>query len=262
MISGIKSTVSLILIIFNISAFGQSIPYNNSVKPYNPGEKLFYTVKVGPIHGGDASLFLNQESYDSNTVYHAVAEAKTVGLTNRIYKVMDIYESYFDINTSLPYKTIRNINEGNYKRYQEAYFDHEANTAYSVRLDSVIHTPEGILDMVSLLYFIRSLDFQNIKPGDMLKTMTLFDDELFPFDIRYRGKELVRTKFGKIRCHRFDPVVEVGRMFKSEDDMTIWFTDDRNLIPIKVKFDLVLVSLRMELNQYSNLKYPLMFIRR
>jgi hypothetical protein len=56
-------------------------------------------------------------------------------------------------------------------------------------------------------------------------------------------------------------VVEPGRMFESEDDMQIWLSDDKNVIPIKVRFDLVVGSLRMELDEYDNLKYPIVFIK-
>jgi len=115
--------------------------------------------------------------------------------------------------------------------------------------------------MMSLLYHIRSLDLQNLKAGDVLHTVTFFDEELFPFDIRYKGKELVKTKYGKIRCFRFDPVVAPGRMFKSEDDMTIWISGDRNQIPIKVRFNLLVGSLHMELGEYANLKYPLGIVK-
>ena len=37
------------------------------------------------------------------------------------------------------------------------------------------------MDMVSLLYYIRSLDYSSIKPGDVIKTVTYFDDEIYPF---------------------------------------------------------------------------------
>jgi len=238
---------------------GQSNPGKIVEDPYNPGEKIFYTVKVGPITGGSASLVLNRSTYNGQPVYHAVAEGKTVGFTDRLFNVKDIFESYFDQQTTLPYKSVRDINEGNYKRYQEAIFDHNAGTAYAVRIDSTIKVPSGILDMVSLLYYLRSLDLDQLKPGEVLKMMTLFDDELFPFDVRYIGKEDVKTKFGKIRCLRFDPVVEAGRIFRSEDDMSIWITDDKNKIPVKVRFDLIIMSLRVEIDQYANLKYPIMF---
>jgi hypothetical protein len=244
----------------NFNADAQYQDDSNFEKAFEAGEELLYTIKVGIIHGGDASLKLKRTTLDNKTVFHAVGEAKTIGVTNAVFNVVDIYESYFDINTGLPYKSIRNIKEGGYKRYQEAYFNHEKNTAYSQRLDSVIQTPAGILDMISVVYYLRILDLSHLKKGDIINTVTFFDDEVFPFALRYKGKEEVKTKFGKLNCLRFDPVVETGRIFKSEDDMSFWISDDANHIPVKVRFDMVLVSLRLELDNYSNLKYPLAFL--
>lgn len=241
---------------YTITAFTQDV---NGEKPFKPGEKLTYTVKFGPIVGGTASMTIKEVRYKNMTVYHSVAQGKTVGLAEKLYSVKDVFESYFDINTGLPHRLIRNVKEGNYRKHEEAFFDRVNNTAYSLRLDTVIQVPENILDMVSLLYYIRGLNYNRLKPGDVIQTITYFDDEIYPFKIRYKGKEEVRTKYGRIHCHRFDPVVEPGRMFDSEDDMQIWLSADQNVIPIKVRFDLLVGSLRMELDQFANLKYPLIF---
>jgi hypothetical protein len=250
-----------LILTFLSSAFvyGQYEPVTSVEKPFKPGEKLTYTVKFGPIIGGTATLVLRHTIYENKVVYHSRAEGKTVGLAEKLYSVKDVFESYFDTKTVLPHKLVRDVKEGSYKRHEEAVFDRINNTAYSMRLDTTIVVPPDILDMVSLIYYIRSLNLNQLKPGDVLKTLTYFDDELFPFDIRYKGKENVKTKFGTIRCYRFDPVVEPGRMFESEDDMTIWLSDDQNIIPVKVRFDLLVGSLRMELEEYTNLKYPLFF---
>jgi hypothetical protein len=214
-------------------------------------------VKFGPIVGGNATLILKQEYLNNKLVFHARGEARTVGLAEKLYSVKDIFESFFDLQTLLPYKAVRDVKEGNYRKHEEAIFNHSGNTVYCTRKDTTLTIPQNTLDMMSLLYYIRSIDLYNMKNGDVLRIITFFDEELFPFDIRFKGTEVIKTKYGKIRCYRFDPVVEPGRMFESEDDMTIWISADRNLIPVKVKFNLVVGSLRMELSQYSNLKYPL-----
>jgi hypothetical protein len=249
------------LLILPSSIFGQ---FNQALvieKPFKAGEKLKYTIKFGPIVGGTASMVVRETIYKNTTVYHSIAQGKTIGVAEKLYSVKDIFESYFDVKTGLPYKLVRDVKEGTYKKHEEAIFDRKSKAAYSVRLDTTILVPPDILDMVSLLYFIRSINYSTLKPGDVIKTVTFFDDEIFPFDIRYKGKENIKTKYGKIRCHRFDPVVEPGRMFESEDDMQIWLSDDKNVIPIKVRFDLVVGSLRMELDEYDNLKYPIVFIK-
>lgn len=261
--NNIKTLPVIFLVILTTITREVYCQYQSVLKPeaaYNEGEELLYIVKVGPLNGGRATLKLKKTTLDERTVFHAVGEGRTTGAVNAVFNVVDIYESYFDVATALPYKTIRNIKEGNYKRYQVALFDHEKNTAYSQRLDSLIKTPEGILDMISVIYYLRMIDMSKLKQGDVINTVTLFDDEIFPFALRYKGKEKVKTKFGTINCLRFDPVVETGRIFKSEDDMSFWISDDYNHIPVKVRFDMILVSLRLELDGYSKLKYPLAFI--
>jgi len=48
--------------------------------------------------------------------------------------------------------------------------------------------PPDILDMISLIYFVRTLDMSQAKPGDVLKTVTYFDDELFPLKSGIKAK--------------------------------------------------------------------------
>jgi len=251
-------TVIVLLLLGLFSGMqGQFRMYAGNEKPFQTGEKLTFQVKFGFIVGGYATLELKHAYYNNKLVYHARGEGKTVGLAEKLYSVKDIFESYFDTNSILPNKAIRDVKEGNYRKHDEAVFNQWNNTVYVTRKDTIISVPSNILDMVSLLYFLRSLDLKNLQAGSVLHTVTFFDEALFPFDIRFRGKEVVRTKFGKIRCYRFDPVVEPGRMFDSEDDMTMWISDDRNLVPVKVRFDLLVGSLHIELSEYSNLKYPL-----
>jgi len=257
----IKPASVLLFLLYCIAGSGQFKPVESDVKPYKPGEKLSYIVKFGPIIGGTASLTLRQVTHENKIVYHSRGEGKTVGVAEKLYSVKDVFESYFDMQTGLPYKVIRDVKEGSYRKHEEAYLDRENNTAYSLRLDSTLQVPPDILDMISLIYYVRTLDMNQAKPGDVLKTVTYFDDEIFPFKIRYKGREDVKTRYGKINCYRFDPVVEPGRMFESEDDMTIWFSADKNIIPIKARFDLLVGSLKMELDEFANLKYPLMFKR-
>ena len=228
-------------------------------KSFRSGEVLTYVVRYGFITGGEAKLNLALERFEDKMVYHGIAEARTTGLAEKLFSVVDTFESYFDVTTMLPYKAIRNVKEGGYKKYNEVFFHREDTTVYSMESDSIHKVPPKIMDMVSLLYYIRSIDLTNLKKGDVIDIVTFFDDEIFPFDVRYKGKEVIKSKNGKIRCLRFDPVVEPGRIFNSEDDMTVWISDDENLIPILVRFDLKVGSIKIELIRYSGIKYRIDF---
>jgi hypothetical protein len=51
-------------------------------------------------------------------------------------------------------------------------------------------------------------------------------------------------------------------MFKAQDDLTIWFTDDANRLPVLVRMDIRIVgSVYLKLIEYKNNANPLMFQR-
>ena len=52
--------------------------------------------------------------------------------------------------------------------------------------------------------------------------------------IKYVKNELIKTKWGKINCMVFIPQLQEGRVFKEEEEMKIWISDDENKLMIKV----------------------------
>jgi hypothetical protein len=73
----------------------------------------------------------------------------------------------------------------------------------------------------------------------------------------YKGKETISTDLGNIRCLKFVPIVEPGRIFKENDDMTFWLSDDENKLPVSVKFEMIVGSFKCDLIEYQNIKYEL-----
>ena len=63
---------------------------------YKVGEKVNYTIHYGLITGGIASLELKSDTLNGKEVWHSKLLAKTTGVADAIFKVLDIYESYMD----------------------------------------------------------------------------------------------------------------------------------------------------------------------
>jgi hypothetical protein len=250
----LNKRIGLILCIL-IGAVVNAQPGLNSIpnNSYQEGETLKYLLYYGFIDGGNVSATINKTVYDGQELYHAKIIGKTVGIADALFKVQDTYESYFDMVTGLPRKSIRNIQEGKYKNYIEVLFDHNKNVLFSQK-SGMHQVPENIHDIVSVLYYFRRSNISNIKEGDVIKVQTYFGDELFPVILRYLGKEIVKTSLGKFPCLKFAPVTEVGRMFKSNDDMLIWFSDDTLRIPVRIKMNLIVGSVKCDLLEYSGLK--------
>jgi hypothetical protein len=229
---------------------GPGMEKNNFI----PGEKMVFQVYYGPLNAGLVDTYLTVDTFKNQQVYYAEAVAKSTGLADVIYKIRDMYGGYFDPASLLPLKSIRDISEGNYKKHNIVEYNHDSLKAYSS--ESGEHEiPANIRDMVSAFYYIRTIEYDTMKYDDIIKINTFFDDELFPFDMRFRGRETIRTRGGKFDCIKLVPFVEPGRIFKHEDDMTIWFSDDANRVLIRGKFDLIVGSVKIDLIHYEGLKY-------
>ena len=70
-------------------------------------------------------------------------------------------------------------------------------------------------------------------------------------------KEEIETDLGEFNCLKFRPMVEKGRVFKEEEDMTLWLSDDENKVPLRLKTNLLIGSIKMDLATYKNLSVPL-----
>jgi hypothetical protein len=235
-------------------------------QPYMPGERVTYQIRYGPVGSGLASIEINEAFYRGEPVWHARVSGQTTGLADVIYKVRDTYESYIDPKSDLPVFSIRNIQEGRYRKYNEVGFDQESRSDSTLVFSDLTgnHTaPKGLLDIVSCFYWFRKYYLANGDPpvpGETYRMMTWFADELYPIILKYWGKETIRTKSGRIECHRFHPVTEVGRVFQTEEDMTMWFTADENFLPVKIRFDIFVGSFHVDMTSYEGLGAPLNFI--
>lgn len=238
---------TILILTFYTTSFAE-FPKRTSEK----GEHLRYVIHYGIIRGGKASLKLNKEKLDGQDVFHVRLTGKTVGLFNSLYKVRDTYESFINPVDLLPFKAIRDINEGNYTRYNEVTFDRKNNKINSLRSGSK-DVPAGIHDILSAFYFARANLFNSsLKEGEIIKIQTYFADEEFLLQFKFTGYETINSKIGEVNCFKFIPIVQTGRAFKEEDDMTIWISADSNRIPVRVQFDLFIGSLRCDLVNFSD----------
>ena len=76
-------------------------------------------------------------------------------------------------------------------------------------------------------------------------------------EVKYVGTEVLNTNIGKVRCIKLKPKVQVGRVFSSPDDLNIWVSDDKNHILIKVEMDILVGSIKADIETAKNIKFPL-----
>lgn len=226
---------------------------------FKDGERVnmtvYYSALGAYIGAGDASFTTTIERFNGKPVYHFVGEGKTYPFFDNFFKVRDRYESYVDTATLLPYKFIRNVDEGGYKIYNNVTFNQSANTAVST--NGVFKITDCMQDVVSAIYYARNINFDKYKPGDKIPFDMFLDDEIFHLYIRYIGKEKIKTRYGKFHAIKFKPLLIKGTIFEGGEKMTAWVSDDPNHLLLRVESAISVGSIKIDMMGYSNLRYPL-----
>ncbi|MBI2257302.1 MAG: DUF3108 domain-containing protein [Flavobacteriia bacterium] len=251
------SLITVLTLLLLTSADTVTLP---SIKndSFQVGEKLRYRVTYGFMDAGEAVMEVKATNKKMNgrDLYHLVGTGRTLGGFNAFFKVHDVYESYVDKKGIFPWMFIRRVDEGGYKINQDYTFNHENNKVNNGE-GRDFSIPMGIQDMVSSFYYARTIQFNQLKKGDIIEFKCFMDNEIWPLKIKYVGDEIIHIRKGKFACKKFIPVVQKGRYFKSENDLNFWITDDNNRIPILVRAKIPVGTVKLHLVEWSGLIHPL-----
>ena len=217
--------------------------------------KVFYSTLGMYVGAGEAVFSASLERFNGKPVYHFVGDGKTYSFFDNFFKVRDRYESYVDTTTMLPYKFVRNVDEGGYKKYNNVTFNQDANTAVST--NGVFKVTNCIQHVVSMVYYARNIDFSKYKPDDKIPFDMFLDDEVFHLYIRYMGKEKIKTRFGKFNAIKIKPLLIKGTIFEGGEKMTAWLSDDPNHLLLRVESPIAVGSIKVDMMSYKNLRHPL-----
>jgi Protein of unknown function (DUF3108) len=216
---------------------------------------VYYAVAGIYVNAGTANFTSILSTMNNRPVYHITGEGTTNSSYDWIYKVRDKYESFIDTETMQPLKFIRDVKESGYKKYQNITFNKTANTA--IAAEGVFKVPACIQDVVSCMYYARNIDFSNMLAGDKITFSLFLNNQVYEMYMRYTGKEIIRTRFGKFNALKLKPLLLKGDLFEGGEAMTVWVTDDANHIPVRVESPLTVGKVKVDMMSYSNLRYPL-----
>lgn len=234
-------------------------------KNFSRGELLTYTAHYGFINGGVGTVRMDEKVHSLNgkPCYKVDIEARTVGVVNALFNVKDSWGSVFDTTSLVPYRFYRDISEGKYKLQEQTIFDHYAAKAKVTQTfkegtkEQEYKIPQFAKDMVSGYYYLRTINFEALKPGDVVKMDAFFENKSYDFAIRFIGKEELKTKFGKIDTFVMAPVMPDTEIFDGKDAIKFWVSDDENRVPVKVRAAMFVGAVEVELTDYQGLKTPI-----
>lgn len=241
-------------------------PSENTV--FSDQEVIRYTAYYnwGPVwvDAGTVTFSTGKEQYLGREVWHFKGVGKSFPSYDLLFKVRDYFDAYTDIVTFRPKYFKRQVYEGGYTLLNTLNFNDITGNIYSStktnnnpqRFDTLRMDPCAF-DMLSAIYYTRMLDFSQAYPGWKKDVKVIIDDQAFDIWIRFISREIVETPDGKqYRCIKFAAKMVQGTIFKGEEDVLVWVTDDGNKIPVYVEAKIIVGTVKAYLKDYKGLRSP------
>lgn len=264
-----KGKVSILLLTFFYLPLLVSSQCPPNEIPFKNGERLDYDVyyhfKKMWVPAGKVRFEVKDSIYNGKSCFHFDGKGKSLKSYDYFFKVRDHYASLVEKSTLIPVRFVRKVNEGSFSLYYDYRFHPD-------KQEAIVYTNENdttkkqklifrhcIYDVITAVYYARTLDFSNSKINDTIPLSMMVDKEIYEnVYIRYTGKERIKGQDGAIyNCIKFRPLLIEGTIFEEGEYMEVFVTDDRNHIPIFIEAQILVGSIKAYISSYSNLKYEM-----
>ena len=218
------------------------------------------------VHAGDIDFSVQTKKLNGETVYSLKVVGYTIKAFEKMYKIRDTFEVFVDTVNYYPvyYREVKH--EDSYYANTQYFYQRQKDSttvkAHFVRKKrewkDTFSISNNTFDLISTCYRVRNLDDKKLILNQLVSFSMLFDREVYNVGLTYKGKEnvSVRNK-GKYKAMKFVPKLVTGDLFKKEEDMTIYVSDDKSHVPLLIEAKIKVGYIKAVLADVKDTKYPM-----
>jgi hypothetical protein len=221
---------------------------SHGTKPFCAGEKLVYNMGWGPLHAGFAILAASPDTVNGTVI--VTGKGATNSFFSTFYKIRDHYRTIIDAEGMYPFFFEQHVREGGFRTNRWELYDQAQEFVFTDK-----HKPEYFKtkpfsqSLLSLVYYLRTLTF---APGDSIKIDCFVDTMCHTIHMKCMERKTIKVDVGTFDCVLVKPsLVGKGRVFKKEDDIRVWFTNDEFKMPVIIESKITWGTLYARLIWYS-----------
>jgi len=260
-----------VMLLFGQPVAGQMTDCAVQKLSFQPGEEARYRISYNWFvlwtDIGEVWFSAKESRVMDTPCLHLLAVGATYKSWDWFFKVRDRYESWVHPESLKPIAFNRDVYEGGYTIKHRYVFNQPKGIAYTQTQSNnkpvakdTIPIPDCTFDLVSLLYYVRTIDFSACRINDTIPVILLLDNEIYNIYFRYLGTEKKKIrKLGDINCMKFSAMLIQGSVFKGGEKMFIWVTNDKNHLPVYIESPIIVGSVRGTLIDIKGNRYPLEF---
>jgi hypothetical protein len=210
-------------------------------RPFSVGERLTYSVRVGPLGKGSAVAEIRRaDTVRGVPVYYSTFVIKGSLL---FFKVDDLYESWFNPNTLVSLRYHQKIDQGPYDR-NRTYEIYPDRGVYVGPDKAEVPTVERPLDDGSFLYFLRTIP---LEVGQTYTWNRYFKPDRNPVRVHVVRRERIRVPAGEFDAVVLRPKIKAKGIFSEDANAEVWIADDDTRVMLQMQTQLPFGAVRFQL---------------
>ena len=184
--------------------------------------------------------------YDQNQTLYELLNQKLqiilfVLLLDFFYKIRDDITIYLDSQNLSLVKIIKKIHEGKYIKNHTATFDENLKRIISKNKfvdTNIAYSP------LSIIYSLRNkiLNIDDIYNYDIYNL-----GKIKPITMKVIKTEIIQTSIGEVDTIVVSPISDNKTLIRNNGDMKIWYTSNKDRIPVKIEIKINYGSIVLKL---------------
>ncbi len=218
------------------------------------------------IHAGDVDFSVQSKKINGEKIYSLRVTGYTIKSFEKMYRIRDTFEAFVDTVHLFPihYREMKHEDsyyantKYNYKRAVDSTSVYLELIRKKKQWKDTIRINNNTFDLITTCYKVRNLDATKLAQNQTIPFPMLFDDEIYDLGLTYKGKETIKLRNGgKYSALKFTPKLITGDLFKKDEDMTIYVSDDDNHVPLLIEAKIKVGYIKAILSEVKNTKTPM-----
>lgn len=234
---------------------------------FGAGETISYDMyyKYGMIFtkAENSTLSVTEGSYQGQDGYKMSLQAKSSGAVKTFFTLSDTLISY-TTKDIVPLAYNKNAHEGKDYTIEKATYSysgkgvsiHNINKRNGrLRYDTIVVSPTCAYDMLSIIFYARTLNYDQMKKGDKVTVSFLAGRRMKQMEIEYQGIDKVKANNDqRYNCIKLVLNINDPAFDDKDESMKVFLTNDYNRVPVRIDSKLKVGSTRVVMKSYQGLR--------
>lgn len=254
------------ILLFVVLCIQAQCPVTNT--SFQAGENLDYDLyfKYGLMNtkAGDSNISVTEIKHEGENVYEISMIAASTGFASKLFSLNDTIVSYLN-HDIIPLYYHKKAHEGGDFTDENLTYNYEGDKISAVakrtkngdfKFDETLESEKCIYDMLSVVFYARTLDFDKMKIGDIRNINFISGKKMRSMDIKLEGYDNLKANNKmKYNCYKLVLMINDPAFEDKSDAMTVYLSQDENRIPIRIDSKLKVGSTRVILRNATGLKH-------